>query len=196
MTSMEGEHFEKKEKPIEYLTEYDGDNRLTGRIVSRDDAHSEGLWHRTVHIYVVRKTEQGTELLVHMRSKNKKQYAGRFDPVIGGHVKAGESEVQTALSELAEEIGITPDPVRMEYKGFAKKDDPVNAPNDREFNMVYTYVLSAEEYGRIQVDSEEVESVEWMNVEDVRLKIQEHPGRWRPTTDEFELGAAIARIIK
>ena len=30
MTSMEGEHFEKKEKPIEYLTEYDGDNTLTG----------------------------------------------------------------------------------------------------------------------------------------------------------------------
>ena len=192
---MEGEHFEKKEKPSEYLAEYDGNNTLTGRIVSREDAHSEGLWHRTVHIYVIRKTDQGTELLVHMRSKKKKQYAGRFDPVMGGHVKAGESEVQTALSEIAEEIGITPDPVRMEYKGFAKKDDPVNAPNDREFNMIYVYVLSEDEQENMHPDSEEIERIEWMSVQIMQDSLMQNPHRWRPSKDEVGVGLAIASIV-
>lgn len=186
MEKMPGHAIETKEAPPEFVDLVNEHNEpLSGKAVSRDQAHAEGLWHRTVHICVTRRSDGGLEVLVHKRSRDKKQYPGTFDPVFGGHIKSGESEKDTALAELQEEIGILPDEGKLVFHGFIKKDDEVKAPNDREFNMLFTYELSPEEEARIQLQTEEVESVQWMPLPELVERIRASEASWRPSVEEM-----------
>lgn len=176
-----------KSKP-EIIDLYDHYNQPLGRSVSRDYAHAEGLWHRTVHIYVTRTSTVGTEVLVHLRSKNKKQYPGTFDPVFGGHVQSGSSEEVTALSELQEEIGISPQKEKLVFHGFVKKNDPEKALGDREFNAIYSFQLSEIEQSQIELDSEEVQSVQWVPLSQLTKLVSESETKWRPSLKELSAG--------
>lgn len=181
-----------KEKPIEYLRIYDEQNQPTEKLVPRDVAHAEGLWHRTVHIYIIRTAAAGIEVLIHTRSLKKKQYAGMLDPVFGGHVQSDQDEHSTAVAELEEEIGIHAASERLVYRGFAKKDDPVHAPNDREFNMIFVYELSKDEEERLSLNTEEIEQVQWVPLRDIQQQVENSTGVWRPSGDELARGIAVA----
>jgi hypothetical protein len=43
----------------EYLDVFDENNQPTGVVLPRRQVHAEGLWHRTVHIYLFRKGADG-----------------------------------------------------------------------------------------------------------------------------------------
>lgn len=73
----------------EYLDVFDENNQPTGEILSRRQVHEEGLWRRTVHIYLFRKGATGLEFLLHLRSKLKESSPGLWDTRFGGHIKAG-----------------------------------------------------------------------------------------------------------
>ena len=186
-----------KEEIVEYLDVYDENNEPLARNAPRDVVHAEGLWHHTVHIYAWRTTPQGPQILAHLRSKNKKQYPGRLDPVFGGHVKSGRSERQTVIDELQEETGIRADSDRLQEHRFVKKDDPISAPNDREFNMIFTYELNNAEVAALKLDPEEVESTTWLSPDQMRADIADHPETWRPSREELDNGlGAISVILK
>ena len=53
---------------MEYLDIVDENGQPTGEIVSRDAAHREGVRHRTAHVWVVRKTDTGYDILLQKRS--------------------------------------------------------------------------------------------------------------------------------
>ena len=48
---------------MEYLDVVDETGRPTGESVSRDRAHSEGIRHRTAHVWVVRQSKSGFDVL-------------------------------------------------------------------------------------------------------------------------------------
>lgn len=173
------------EKPVEYVDLYDKNNKKLGKSISRDEAHAEGLWHRTVHIYIVRETADNIQVMVHVRSEKKKQYAMKLDPVFGGHIKSGQDEHQAAIEEFKEETGVSPDSKKLKYLGFIKKDDPINAPNDREFNMIFTYHLSPEEEEKLHFDPEEIDSIKWLSLSEIKKDIQDNPGDWRTSIQEL-----------
>jgi len=75
----------------------------TGRVVSRDEVHREGLWHRIAVVAVI---DNEHHILLQQRSMNKLTNPGRWDITAVGHVDAGENSYATALRETAEEIGI------------------------------------------------------------------------------------------
>ncbi|MDF2939105.1 MAG: hypothetical protein K0Q90_4478, partial [Paenibacillaceae bacterium] len=72
---------------------------------SRQEAHAQGLWHRTFHCWVLRKGSAGWEILLQLRHKDKDTFPGLLDVSSAGHLLAGEL-VEDGVRELEEELGI------------------------------------------------------------------------------------------
>ncbi|TVY01322.1 NUDIX hydrolase [Cohnella terricola] len=79
-------------------------------IAERKEAHAKGLWHRTVHCWLVRRVEledvSSSSVLFQKRSADKDTNPGLFDITAAGHLQAGESP-QAVVRELEEELGVS-----------------------------------------------------------------------------------------
>jgi isopentenyldiphosphate isomerase len=73
------------------------------RRVERGVAHRDGLWHRSLHCWLV--TGEGA-ILVQRRSADRAHWPGQLDISAAGHVLAGEPW-RAALREAREELGLT-----------------------------------------------------------------------------------------
>jgi isopentenyl-diphosphate delta-isomerase type 1 len=78
------------------------DGSSAGYQASRDDVHRKGLWHKTVHIWVMNR--QGN-LLLQKRALSKETFPGCWDISCAGHIDAGETPLEAAVRELKEELG-------------------------------------------------------------------------------------------
>ena len=73
------------------------------RYAPRKEMRDNGLWHRVSFVYIV--CTDGT-LLVQKRSQKKDYCPGFFDLSTGGVVGKDETDLQNAVREVEEEIGI------------------------------------------------------------------------------------------
>ena len=85
----------------------------TGETIQRTVAHDKGIRHRTAHIWIVRNTDNGCEVLLQQRSYNKDSFPGRYDTSSAGHIRAGDEPLDSALRELGEELGIKAEPAAL-----------------------------------------------------------------------------------
>ncbi|HYX72416.1 MAG TPA: NUDIX domain-containing protein [Nitrososphaera sp.] len=72
--------------------------------MSRDDAHTTGSWHRTIHCWIVRPNEEGF-VLFQKRGRHKKLFPNTLDITAAGHYEAGEMP-EHGVREIFEELGI------------------------------------------------------------------------------------------
>ena len=91
---------------MELLDIVDENGKPTGETVERKTAHSEGIRHRTAHVWIVRKSDEGAEVLLQKRAMNKDSFPGRYDTSSAGHIQAGDEPEESAIRELHEELGI------------------------------------------------------------------------------------------
>ena len=87
----------------ELIDIYDENNTALGITRMKSEAHRDGLWHRTVHIFLF--DNEGLVLL-QLRNADKDVNPNRWSPAAAGHVTAGESISSTVIRETDEEIGI------------------------------------------------------------------------------------------
>jgi isopentenyl-diphosphate delta-isomerase type 1 len=80
----------------------DAEDKVIGK-ATRREIHEKGLWHRSVHVFVLNGTGA---LFLQKRSFSKDLYPGCWDSSSSGHVDWGESYEQAASRELWEELGI------------------------------------------------------------------------------------------
>ncbi|MFQ6392684.1 NUDIX domain-containing protein [Nocardia sp. KC 131] len=83
---------------------YDRAGREVG-VADRATVYRDGLWHASAGVLV--RSADGARIYVHRRTDTKMVFAGMHDCLAGGVVEPGETPAQTALRELAEELGIT-----------------------------------------------------------------------------------------
>ena len=142
----------------------------TGEIVSRDAAHREGLRHRTAHVWVIRKTDQGYEILLQKRSMEKESFPGLYDTSSAGHIPAGEEPLPSALRELSEELGIAAEPEELAYAGTFRiqyeKEFHGQLFRDNEVTQVFVYAQPVE-IERLTLQASEVDETRWFDLEDV-----------------------------
>ena len=100
----------------EWLDIFDENKTLIG-VATRDEAHEQGLWHLSAHVWVVTLHKGRPALLFQKRSMAKKVYPGMLDGSCAGHVPSGETSLGTALRELNEEIGIHARAADLRYAG-------------------------------------------------------------------------------
>ena len=68
----------------------DKEGNPTGRTVTREKAHAEGIPHRTAHIWIIRQKDNRIQVLLQKRSQNKDSFPGKFDTSSAGHIQAGD----------------------------------------------------------------------------------------------------------
>lgn len=88
----------------ELVDRLDEEGNYTGQTILKSDAHRQGIFHPTVHIWFY--TNQG-EVLMQRRGEFKDTYPLLWDVSVAGHIGAGEDIYDAALREVKEEIGLT-----------------------------------------------------------------------------------------
>lgn len=71
----------------------------------RTYVHKHGLWHKTLHVWLIYKDGDKNIVLMQVRGRNVGTTPNKMDATVAGHYKAGESLVD-GLREIKEEIGI------------------------------------------------------------------------------------------
>ena len=141
----------------------------TGQTVERSIAHAEGIPHRTAHIWIIRRGNEKTEILLQKRSRNKDSFPGKFDTSSAGHIQAGDEPMESALRELEEELGIHAESADLQFAGkfpisFAREIHG-KIFRDEEIAFVYIYDHPVE-IDHLTLQKEEVEEVQWFDLEE------------------------------
>ena len=159
---------------MEILDVVDRNGIPTGKTVTREEAHRDGVLHRTSHVWIFRRRGERIEVLFQKRAAEKDSFPNCYDVASGGHIPAGDDFLPSAIRELKEELGVTADAGELEYccrtpvsyrDGFHGK-----AFLDREINNVYLLWLD-QEAEAFAIDPTEVQKVHWFDLNDVTYRI-------------------------
>lgn len=149
----------------------------TGETCERTIAHREGLRHRTAHIWVIRESAGKTQVLLQKRAANKDSFPGRYDTSSAGHIQAGDEPLASALRELEEELGIHAEPEDLKPAGMFRiayeKEFYGRMFRDSEVAFVYVYAKPVEKE-QLKLQAEEVETVEWFDLDAVLDSVSRH----------------------
>lgn len=166
---------------MEYLDIVDESGQPTSETVSRELAHKEGIRHRTAHVWVVRKTDSGYDILLQKRSMEKESYPGYYDTSSAGHIPAGEEPIPSALRELSEELGIDAQPDDLVYAGQFRikyaKEFHGRMFRDNEVTSVFVYSRPVEAEN-LTLQASEVDEVRWFSLHEVWDEIQSDRSRF------------------
>ncbi len=131
--------------------------------------HTQGLRHREVAIYLVNATGQ---ILVQKRN------GGYLDHSVAGHVRKGETYLQTALREVKEEVGLNLKPRDLKRLGkfYHRTFSPQKGYyNDRFFTL---YVVRRPiELKDVRINKRELEALEPMSVNQIKRIIKRNPSQ-------------------
>lgn len=132
----------------------------------RADVHAQGLLHRAVSVFVFNSSGQ---ILLQLRTATKDEYPLCWTSSCSGHLDAGEDYDTAAVRELQEELGLTTPIERL-----VKFDAGPETAN--EFTVLYR--TTADEIPAPEVD--EIERVEFVDVDEVSRRVEERPGDFTP----------------
>lgn len=151
---------------MEYIDIFDENNNPTGNVKEKQQAHEDGDFHRTAHVWII---NNKNELLLQKRSANKKTHPNCWDISGAGHIRAGESVIEGAIRELKEELGIKVKEKDLNYIAIIK-----NTNNSKNMEFQYVYLLKCnkkiEEY---IFEDDEVSEVKNIYFEDLEKMVQE-----------------------
>lgn len=147
----------------------------TGETVERSAAHRDGIRHRTAHVWLIRRTAGGRQVLLQKRAAGKDSFPGCFDTSSAGHIQAGDEPTESALRELHEELGVTAGADELSFAGCFRisyeKEFRGKLFRDNEISFVYVLEKDLPE-AAFTLQEEEVESVVWMDPDELRLHLE------------------------
>ena len=165
----------------EFLDVVDEKGMPTGETVPRRLAHRDGIRHRTAHVWVVRKSSTGYDILLQKRSMNKESFPGFYDTSSAGHIPAGCEPLDSALRELREELGITAEAGQLHYAGMFsagyEREFHGRMFRDNEVTRVYVYdkPVSIQD---LTLQESEVSEVRWFDLDEVWDEIHQSRERF------------------
>lgn len=154
----------------------------TGEVISKNEAHSKGIWHSSIHILLFNKNKD--KILLQKRCSSKKLYPNMWDITVGGHISAGEEPIVSAYRELEEELGLRADDYEFEYVDRIKEEFVNNGVDSKEFVYVYM-IVSDVDISDIKLQESEVSEAEWFTLDGVEELIS--TGKMIEHVAEFEV---------
>jgi isopentenyl-diphosphate delta-isomerase len=140
----------------ELLDSLDEYGNYTGKTILKSDAHQQGVYHPTVHIWFY--TKRG-EILLQQRGKFKETYPLLWDVSVAGHIGAGEDIYDAAVREVKEEIGLNISKEDLKKIGVFKSNQQHGKNlTDNEFHHTFLCELKIPE-DQLKKQESEVESL-------------------------------------
>jgi isopentenyldiphosphate isomerase len=103
--------------------------------MDRRQAHIEGRWHKTFHLWIVDRSNES--LLFQKRSPHVENFPSMLDITAAGHLEKDE-DVQDGIREVEEELGIKLLFEDMHFLGYrVEVADQENGQFNREYQAVY-----------------------------------------------------------
>ena len=168
----------------------DENGRPTGETVPRELAHRDGVRHRTAHVWVIRPSEAGYDILLQKRSQDKDSFPGLYDTSSAGHIPAGDEPLPSALRELEEELGlrVRAEDLRLIGHFRIRFEKEFHGALFRDNEIVWLYLCTAPvEAAALRLQPEEVEEVRWFDLEEVAEEIAVSRARFCVPRDGLEL---------
>ncbi|MCG2462492.1 NUDIX domain-containing protein [Flavobacteriaceae bacterium F89] len=134
----------------------DNEGEFTGKTALKSEAHKNGWFHPTVHIWAYTKNGR---ILIQKRGADKETHPLLWDVSVAGHVGAGEKIMGAAIREVQEEIGLAITENDLEKIGVFKSiHNQGKELTDREFNHTYITELKIP-LEKLQKQESEVEAL-------------------------------------
>lgn len=145
---------------MENIDVLDKNGNPIGLVKSREEVHSEGLWHRTVHIWLV---SSDKKVLLQKRSAEKKTNPNMWTTSASGHLSAGDTSIDGAIRELAEEIGVVASKEALKYLFTVAEENVLGEIINKEF--IDVYILSKDiDINELKLQQEEVSEIKWVTL--------------------------------
>jgi isopentenyl-diphosphate Delta-isomerase len=167
----------------ELLDIFDSSGHPQHRAKPRFEAHHCGLWHRTVHVWIVNGTGM---LLFQKRSLSKESFPGLWDVSAAGHVSAGEPLVAAARREVFQELGVRVADAELGFL-FTTKTSSVQREGtfvDNEFNHVYA-VRRDVSIGELTLQESEVADAQYVPCGELRRLAESGDPAFAPHPEEY-----------
>jgi isopentenyl-diphosphate delta-isomerase len=145
------------------------DDQVVGEM-EKMEAHVKGVLHRAFSVFLFNDTG---ELLLQQRAFSKYHSGGLWTNTCCSHPAPGEEVVEAALRRLNQELGIQDVEVEIVHH-FLYKAEFENGLTEHEFD----YVLKGKYNGIPILNNEEVESVRWISMQQLRDEIDSDPDRF------------------
>tara|TARA_B110001454_G_scaffold215911_1_gene238192 strand:- start:1137 stop:1679 length:543 start_codon:yes stop_codon:yes gene_type:complete len=133
------------------------EGKPTGKTALKSEAHKNGWFHATVHIWLFTADKK---ILLQKRAMTKKVFPGLWDISVAGHVGAGETILTSAKREIFEEIGL-----ELKEKDLIKIGTRVhqiahkNGIKDNEYHHVFIAELKIP-LSKLTIQKEEVDDIQ------------------------------------
>ena len=163
-----------QDEPLDVLN---AAGHCTGVQLFKSEVHRRGLWHATVHIWIV-DNERG--LLCQKRAAEKSINANLWDFSAAGHVSAGDSLGWSAQRELFEETALWLPVHKLSYLGLHLNQTIYREDfKDFEFNHLFGYCGAIDSESLIP-QKEEVSELHFMRSAELQNQWDNHPQNWVP----------------
>ncbi len=186
------EVFEIMEPPSVNFDPYTDAPVSTGTFTSRGVCHEQGLWHCSVHIWIV--DPSSSSILLQKRSMKKDTFPGRWDISSAGHVEKGKSLLETAQCELAEELGITVDVGDLQFAFIIPAEQtPLGGCNAFE----HVYFLQGNSETKMSLGVEEVSGVSWVSASELLEALAKGDDNYAPRTEQYckAMGSFLEKML-
>ncbi len=136
-----------------------------------DETVAQGLWCRSVHAWIINKKG---ELYLQQRSMHVVNNPGKWSESAGGYVDGTATDIETAATEIKEELGLDIDPARFEKIGLVRQQEiRYDGKTGKQFVSVFI----------IEYDFENAQP--HLSEQDVKNTMKIH---WREFADKLQKG--------
>lgn len=178
--------------PDEMIDIVDEMNVPTGETELKSIAHRDGLWHRSVHIWIFGKDG----ILLQLRSKDNYLYPNCWDISAAGHIQAGETSEQAAIREVKEETGLDVKEDDLQYLMTKRWHAKFGDIDNREFYFIFLVRYDGTEQ-ELTPQQEELQKLRFFSPEEIKRSLKEHPEKYVPHNDYWaEMIDIISKISK
>ena len=158
----------------EYIDIVDEAGRFTGRRALKSEAHLNGWFHNTIHVWLY---SQNGDILLSQRSAKKIIFPLLWDVSAAGHVDSGESILDAAMRETREELGLELSSRELKAVGVYKHMSTYDSGRimDFEFHHAHIAPLNAE-LNELVLQEGEVDAVKLVTHQEFFELLKGSPG--------------------
>lgn len=137
---------------------------LEGKGDTKGNVFNKGILHAASHVWIWRKNNNITEILLQKRAATKQTWPNHYDVSAAGHINLGETPLTAALREAREEIGLDIDAQNLNlfcvHRAHLKAE---NGAIENEFQWLYSLELVDDK--NFTLETSEVDSLLWSPID-------------------------------